>query len=110
MEGCEFDREELVGISKTLFDWFSKLGLAKQGTIIKSFYLSQRSVDKEQVDKLLKNYSFKSAANVTKNEWIKIASSLKYDDTPHSWYLVREEYLRYESIIRKIFKMLTSFY
>ncbi len=97
MAGCEFDNGELAGISKALYGWFSKLGLAKQGTTIKSYYLSQLSIDKEQVDKLLKDHSFKSTQHMTKNDWITLASSLKYEDTPHSWYLLREEYVRYES-------------
>jgi hypothetical protein len=69
------------------------LGVAKWGTILKSFYFSQFTLNKELVAKLIDESTFQST-KMTRKEWEKIASELKCN-VPHAWYLVREEYLRY---------------
>lgn len=94
LEGAEFGKGELMGISKDFYTWLSCVVVAKQGTILKSFFLSQLSIEKDQVEKLVEGHS-RSISSMTKSDWIKIASTLKYDNIPFSWYIVSEEYTRY---------------
>jgi hypothetical protein len=84
-----------VGITARFHDWLSKINQRKQGTIIKSIYFSQIIIKREEVESAIST-SFASGTNLTINEWKKIASQLNYDAIPHSWFIIRELYIRYE--------------
>jgi hypothetical protein len=84
-----------VGISASFHGWLSKINQRKQGTIIKSIYFTQIVIKREEVESAVST-SFTSGSNLTTNEWKKIASQLNYDAIPHSWFIIRELYIRYD--------------
>jgi hypothetical protein len=84
-----------VGISSAFHEWLLHLNHRKQGTIIKSFYLSQITIKKEQIESAIST-SLCSGSSLTTNEWKRIASHLNFDAIPHSWFILREEYIRYD--------------
>jgi hypothetical protein len=68
IEGCQKNEGELLGITEEFYVWFSKLGVAKWGTILKSFYFSQFTINKELVAKLIKECHFKSTKMTNKEK------------------------------------------
>lgn len=87
-----FDTGDLSGITESFYNWMTKLNNRKQGTTMKSFFLSQITITKEQVqeEKMLQHGSPMSS-----NDWKKVAIDLKVGDVPHSWFIIRETYLRF---------------
>ncbi len=68
--------------------WLIKINARKQGSLMKSFFLSQISITKEEIKQNL-------TTNMTSNEWKRIATNLKCTDIPHAWFIIKENYLRY---------------
>lgn len=66
----------------------------KQGTVMKSYFLSQIIIDKAKVIQLIEDNSL-NPQNMTIEEWQLIAKSLNFELIPHAWYLLKEGYLRY---------------
>lgn len=84
-----------MGISSTFHSWLLNLNQRKQGTIIKSFYLGQIIIKKEEIESAIAT-AFSSGSSLTINEWKTIATQLNYEAIPHSWFIIREEYIRYD--------------
>lgn len=72
---------------------------------MKSFFLFQLSIQQERVAKLIQDHSF-IPAGMTRKEWAVIATALGHENVPHSWYIIREEYLRYQSIDKEIIQII----
>ena len=104
-QNTAFDEGELTGITGSFHSWLSEIKVPKQGTIMKSFFLFQLSIQQERVTKLIQDNSFKPAG-MTRKEWVVIATALGHENVPHSWYIIREEYLRYQSIVNKIIQII----
>jgi hypothetical protein len=93
-QNTAFDEGELTGITSPFHTWFSEIKVPKQGTIMKSFFLFQLPIHQERVAKLIQDHGFKSAGMIRK-DWIVLGTALGHENVPHSWYIIREEYLRY---------------
>jgi len=100
-----FDTGELSGITEAFYYWMTKLNNRKQGTTMKSFFLSQITITKEQVqEKMLQLGSPRSC-----DEWKVVAQELNVGvDIPHSWFIIRETYLRMTKLSRRKRKLLKT--
>jgi hypothetical protein len=96
LKNCAFGNGVLEKFTEAFYSWLLKVHVRKRGTIIKSFYFSQVPIDITQVRPLVQMYGF-----MTINEWKKIATDLKYEIVPHSWYIIKEKFLRYCQQINK---------
>lgn len=85
-----FGTGDLSGITEVFFDWMTKLNSRKQGTIMKSLFLSQITITKEQVQ----NKILQSGSCMSNKDWAVVAIELDLYDIPHSWFIIREAYLR----------------
>lgn len=86
-----FDTGELAGITEAFYNWMNKLNTRKQGTSMKSFFLSQITITKEQVQETLLQFGSPRSCD----EWKIVAQELNVGDIPHSWFIIREIYLRF---------------
>ena len=64
------------------------------GKLVYAVAISDGCIQKEEVERIIAS-SFSSGSSLTVSEWKKIASQLNLNGKPHSWFIIREEYIRY---------------
>jgi hypothetical protein len=69
------------------------MNVKRQGTTIKSYFLSQIMIDKQKIDQIIEEKRLKPN-QMTIEEWQSIATHLKFDFIPHSWFIIKEGYTR----------------